>query len=64
MGMLKDLHAQFGVGIVIIEHDIETISNLCQRVAVLNFGQLIADGTPDACSATRVIESYTGAAHA
>jgi energy-coupling factor transporter ATP-binding protein EcfA2 len=31
-----------------IEHDIETISNLCQRVAVLNFGQLIADGAPDA----------------
>ena len=28
MGMLKDLHAKFGVGIVMIEHDIETISNL------------------------------------
>ena len=65
MGMLKDLHAAFGVGIVMIEHDIETISNLCQRVAVLNFGQLIADGTPDAVFRDpAVIESYTGAAHA
>ncbi len=38
-------------GIVIIEHDIETISTLCQRVAVLNFGQIIADGHPIRCSA-------------
>ncbi|MES2257521.1 MAG: ABC transporter ATP-binding protein [Pseudomonadota bacterium] len=65
MGMLKDLHQRFGVGIVIIEHDIETISQLCQRVAVLNFGQLIADGTPDAVFRDpAVIKSYTGAGHA
>ena len=65
MGMLKEMHGKFGVGIVIIEHDIETISNLCQRVAVLNFGQLIADGTPDAVFRDpEVIKSYTGASHA
>jgi branched-chain amino acid transport system ATP-binding protein len=65
MNMLKDLHLAFSVGIVIIEHDIETISHLCQRVAVLNFGRLIADGTPEAVfSAPQVIESYTGAGHA
>lgn len=62
MGMLKGLHATFGVGILIIEHDIETISNLCQRVAVLNFGQLIADGTPAAVfDDPAVVKSYTGA---
>ena len=63
MGMLRDLHAHFNVGIVMIEHDIETISSLCPRVAVLNFGQLIADGTPDAVFRDpAVIKSYTGAA--
>lgn len=63
MGMLRDLHAQFKVGIVMIEHDIETISALCPRVAVLNFGQLIADGTPDAVFRDpAVIKSYTGTA--
>ena len=61
MNMLKDLHAKFSVGILIIEHDIETISNLCQRVAVLNFGQKIAEGTPgEVFNNPDVIKSYTG----
>ena len=65
MEMLKDMHAKFGVGILIIEHDIETISNLCKRVAVLTFGELIADGTPDEVfRAPAVLSSYTGAADA
>ncbi|NUT63023.1 ABC transporter ATP-binding protein [Herbaspirillum sp. C9C3] len=62
MQMLKGLHEAFAVGIVIIEHDIETISNLCARVAVLNFGQLIAEGTPaQVFNDPAVIKSYTGA---
>jgi branched-chain amino acid transport system ATP-binding protein len=63
MGMLKEMHQRFGVGIVIIEHDIDTISSLCPRVAVLNFGELIADGTPDEVFRDpAVIKSYTGSA--
>lgn len=62
MQMLKGLHEAFAVGIVIIEHDIETISNLCPRVAVLNFGQLIAEGAPEQVfNDPAVIKSYTGA---
>ncbi|SFU84257.1 ABC transporter ATP-binding protein [Pseudoduganella namucuonensis] len=65
MAMLGELHRRYGVGIVIIEHDIDTISTLCHRVAVLNFGQLIADGTPDEVFRDpAVIKSYTGADHA
>jgi branched-chain amino acid transport system ATP-binding protein len=65
MSMLKNLHETFSVGIFIIEHDIETISTLCHRVAVLDFGQMIADGTPDEVfSDPAVIKSYTGADHA
>lgn len=65
MNMLKNLQKQYGIGILIIEHDIDTISQLCSRVCVLNFGKLIADGTPDAVfNDPMVIKSYTGTQHA
>ena len=65
MNMLKQLHQKFSVGIIIIEHDIETITNLCERVAVLNFGELIANGPPDEVFRDpAVVKSYTGAEHA
>lgn len=64
-GKLKELHARFGLTIVIVEHDIETISDLCSRAVVLNFGQLIADGTPaEVFRNPLVVESYTGTPHA
>jgi len=62
---LEDLHKKFKIGILIIEHDIETVSTLCDRVVVLNFGKVIADGAPEAVFRDpEVIKSYTGAAHA
>ena len=60
--ILSDIHARYQLAILIIEHDIETISTLCPRVAVLDFGRLIADGTPDfVFSHPDVVASYTGA---
>jgi len=60
--MLSDIHARYDLAILIIEHDIETISTLCPRVAVLDFGRLIADGTPESVfSHPDVVASYTGA---
>lgn len=65
MDKLRELHETLGLGILIIEHDIETISSLCHRVVVLDFGQLIADGTPgEVFSNPDVIRSYTGVEHA
>ena len=63
--LLLEIHDRYGLAILIIEHDIETISTLCPRVAVLDFGRLIADGTPaDVFSRPEVMTSYTGAPHA
>ncbi len=62
---LRELKALFDLTIVIVEHDIETISELCTRAVVLNFGQLIADGTPtEVFNNPAVVESYTGTADA
>ena len=59
--MLAAIHERLQVAILVIEHDIETISSLCPRVAVLDFGRLIADGSPDAVfNDPAVIASYTG----
>lgn len=62
---LEQLQRQFKIGILIIEHDIEVVSTLCQRVVVLNFGEVIADGTPETVFRDpEVMRSYTGAVDA
>jgi branched-chain amino acid transport system ATP-binding protein len=60
--MLRQVHERYAIGLLLIEHDLETIRSLCPRVAVLNFGRLIADGTPDEVFLDpEVVRSYTGA---
>lgn len=50
-----------GIGIVIIEHDMMVIKEVAERVAVLNYGRKIAEGTfQDISSNERVLEAYLG----
>src|ERR1700682_86697 len=50
------------LAVVIIQHDLELITQLCDRVAVLNFGKLIAEGAPGQVLKTpEVIHAYLGA---
>ncbi|WP_395154713.1 ABC transporter ATP-binding protein [Ilumatobacter sp.] len=50
-----------GTSVVIIEHDLELVTNLCEDVAVLHLGTIIARGTPTECmSHPQVIEAYLG----
>lgn len=61
LNTLEAVRERFALAVLIIEHDIETISRMCPRVLVLNFGRLIADGTPDhVFNDPEVIRSYTG----
>lgn len=63
--LLRQLHSALDLTVVVIEHDIETIRQLCGRVVVLDHGTIIADGTPTAVfNDAAVIKSYTGGAHA
>ena len=50
-----------GYGVFMIEHDMRFVMGLCDRIAVLNFGRIIAEGTPDEVRNNQeVIEAYLG----
>jgi len=59
-----DLNDQYGTTIALIEHDMGVVMDLSDRVVVLNYGEKIADGTPDEVSANQdVIDAYLGVSH-
>lgn len=59
--MILEVRRRFDVTIILVEHDMRLVMNMCDRITVLNYGRVLASDTPEAIRRNpAVIESYLG----
>ena len=60
VGLIRQIRDR-GTTIILVEHDMKVVMNLCERIAVLNYGQKIAEGLPGKIRENKeVVEAYLG----
>ncbi len=61
MGIIRQIHEEFRLAIFLIEHRMKVVMELCQTIQTLNFGEVIAEGTPEEIQSNpEVIDAYLG----
>lgn len=61
MGLINYAAKEKGIGVLLIEHSMDVIMNICEDIVVINFGKIIATGSPaEVSSNEQVIEAYLG----
>ncbi len=61
MDMIRFVRDHFHIAILLIEHDMKLVMGICERISVLNYGMLLAEGTPAEIQANpQVVKAYLG----
>lgn len=62
VGLIKKIRDEWGITVLLVEHDMKTVMSLCDKITVLDFGEKLAEGDPsDIIENDKVIEAYLGA---
>ena len=61
MNTIKLIRDKFGIAVLLIEHDMKLVLGICERLLVLNYGQILASGDPkEVINNPKVVEAYLG----